>query len=189
MRKIYLILNTLFIIAIITLLDAYASSIQGSNELSGKNKQIRKKVKKNKRKASAESITPDENLVAILNDSNLFEVNRGQEIVSSTGKSSGSKNNSNFKLMGVCHFGEAKGAIITSSSSSKDSSKKTYFTIGEEVGNGYKLYDVAAKNVVLTNGSKKINLELAKDNSKPPRPSRATSTRRTSRRRTRTLKR
>jgi type II secretion system (T2SS) protein C len=170
MRKVYLLLNTIFIIAIVMLLDAYAESIKPPDDSLSKRTQSRKLVKKTRKKRRAEVVIPDENLIPILNSSNLFEVNRGEEIVNATAKSSGPKNNSSFKLMGVCHFGKQKGAIITSSSRSKASSGKSYFTIGEEVGDGFKLYEVAAKTVVLKNGSRKINLELAKAESKPQRP-------------------
>ena len=170
MRRIYLILNTIFIIAIVMLLNSYANSIGSSNDsLNGKT-QTRKRVKKTRKKRRVEVVLPDENLVALLNNSNLFEANRGEEVVAAKTKSSGSRNKSNFKLMGVCHFGKLKGAIITSSSRSKASSGKSYFTIGEEVGDGYKLYEVAAKTVVLKNGGRKISLELTKADNKPYRP-------------------
>lgn len=182
MRKIYLLLNTIFIIAIVMLLDAYASSIESSDNSSSKRTQNRKRVKKVRKKRRVELAIPDENLVAILNNSNLFEANRGEEIVDSTAKTPKPRNNSSFKLTGICHFGKLKGAIITSSSRSKTSSGKSYFTIGEEVGDGYKLYEVAVKTVVLKNGSRKISLELAKADNKPVRPTRTTA-RRTPRRR------
>ena len=187
MRKVYLILNTIFIIAIVMLLDAYANSIESSDDSSSKRTQNRKRVKKIRKKRRVKVVIPDENLVAALNNSNLFEVNRGEEIVAATAKTP-KRNNSSFKLMGVCHFGKLKGAIITSSSKSKTSSGKSYFTIGEEVGDGYKLYEVTAKAVVLKNGSRKINLELAKADNKPVRPTRTTPRRSSRRRSSRTRK-
>jgi type II secretion system (T2SS) protein C len=187
MRKVYLILNTIFIIAIVMLLNAYAKSIETPEELSKKRKQNIKRVNKTRKKRRVEVVIPDENLVATLNNSNLFEVNRGEELVKATKNTSGPRNNSSFKLMGVCHFGKLKGAIITSSSRSKNSSGKSYFTIGEEVGDGYKLYEVAAKAVVLKNGSRKINLELTKAENKPQRP-RVTPRRSSRRRSSRTRK-
>ncbi len=183
MRKVYLILNTIFIIATVMLLNTYAKNLEASKESSkGRNQNI-KRVKKTKgmRRIRAKVAIPDENLIAILNNSNLFEANRGEKLVETTKKTLGPKNNTSFKLTGVCHFGEMKGAIISSSSRSKNSSGKSYFTIGEDVGDGYKLYNIAEKNVVLKNGSRKVTLELSKVENKPQRP-RATP-RRTSRRR------
>jgi Type II secretion system protein C len=189
MRKVYLILNTIFIIAIVMLLNVYAKSIEASEGLSKKRKQNIKRVKKTRKKRRAKVVIPDENLIAILNNSNLFEANRGEELVKATKKSSGPKNNSSFKLMGVCHFGKLKGAIITCSRRSKASSGKSYFTIGEEVGDGYKLYDIAAKNVVLKNGSRKISLDLTKAESKPKRRVRTTPRKPSRRRSARTRRR
>lgn len=181
MRKVYLLLNAIFIIAIVMLLDTYASSIELTDDSLSKRTQSRKRVKKIRKKRRVELVIPDENLVAILNNSNLFESNRGEEIVVATAKTP-KRNNSSFKLMGVCHFGKLKGAIISSSSRSKTSSGKSYFTIGEEVGDGYKLYEIAVKSVVLKNGSRKISLELAKADNKPSRAvPRRSSRRRTSR--------
>ncbi|MDP8218564.1 MAG: type II secretion system protein N [Candidatus Theseobacter exili] len=168
MRKVYLILNTIFIIAIVMLLNTYANSIEASEKSSNTKEKIRKQIKKIRKKRRAKVVVRDENLVAVLNNSNLFEVNRGEEIVAET-KSAATKNNSSFKLMGVCHYGELKGAIISSNSRSKTSSGKSYFTIGEDVGDGYKLYEIAAKTVILKNGSRKITLELVKAESKPQR--------------------
>lgn len=191
MRKIYLLINTIFIIVIVMLLDAYAKNIESSEKSSSQKIQIKKQVKKTRRKRQRKVVVHDENLVAILKDSNLFEVNRGEEIVSAKAKTPTPRKNSNFKLMGVCLFGKLKGAIITCSGRSKKSSGKSYFTIGEDVGDGYKLYEVAAKTVVLKNGSRKISLELAKADSKIVRPVRTsrTTSRRVSRRRTSRIRR
>ena len=168
MRKVYLILNTIFIIAIVMLLNTYANNIEASEISSNTKGEIRKQIKKVRKKRRVKVVVRDENLVAVLNNSNLFEVNRGEEIVAEK-KSAAPKNNTSFKLTGICHYGELKGAIISNNSRSKTSSGKSYFTIGEDVGDGYKLYEVAAQTVVLKNGGRKITLELAKAESKPQR--------------------
>jgi hypothetical protein len=169
MRKVYLLLNTIFIIAIVMLLNTYANGIKSSEKSANPKVEIKKQVRKIRKTPHKELVLPDENLIAVLNNSNLFEENRGEEIVDEK-KSAAPKSNTSFKLLGVCHYGELKGAIITSNSRSRTSSGKSYFTIGEEVGDGYKLYEVEVKTVVLKNGSKKITLELAKAENKPQRP-------------------
>lgn len=171
MRKVYLLLNTIFIIIIVMLLNVYAKSLEASEKLAKKRSQNTTQVKKikKKRRVHVKAAISDEDLVAILKDSNLFEANRGEELVENAKKPDAPRNNTSFKLMGVCHFGELKGAIITSNSRSKISSGKSYFTIGEDVGDGYKLYEVAEKNVVLKNGNRKITLDLSKVENKPQR--------------------
>ena len=169
MRKVYLLLNTIFIIIIVMLLNAYAKSLEASENLAKKRSQNItevKKIRKN-RHVRAKVAIPEEDLVAILKESNLFEVNRGEELVETAKKPDAPRNNTSFKLMGVCHYGEIKGAIITSNSQSKNSSGKSYFTIGEDVGDGYKLYDIAEKSVVLKSGNRKVTLELSKAESRP----------------------
>ena len=171
MRKVYLLFNTIFIVAIVLLLDAYASSAKpAENLLKERKENTKKQANKAKRKPREELVIPDENLIEILNSSNLFEVNRGVEDTPPPEKKSAPRNNTSFKLMGICHFGKLKSAIITTSSRSRSSSGKNYFTIGEEVGDGYKLYEVEEKTVVLKNGSRKLTLELEKVKSKPQRP-------------------
>jgi hypothetical protein len=177
MRKVYLLLNTVFIAAIVLLLDAYASSTKPAVAVLDKEKRnTKKQVRKIRRKPRRELVIPDENLIEILNNSNLFEANRGVEDAPPD-KKAPPRNNTSFKLMGVCHFGELKSAIITSGSRSKSSSGKNYFTIGEEVGDGYKLYEVNEKTVVLKSGSRKITLELEKVKAQPQRPGTARNTR------------
>ncbi len=194
MRKVYLLLNIIFIAAIVFLLDAYASSVKPVSSAPDKKKQNpKRKVRKIRKKTRKEFVIPDENLIAMLNNSNLFEANRGEEDAPPE-KKQAPRNNTSFKLMGICHFGKLKSAIITSAS--KASSGKNYFTIGEDVGDGYKLYEVEEKTVVLKSGSRKITLELEKVKSNPsPRsnaaqrsritraPRRTTSRRTTTRRR------
>lgn len=170
MRKIYLILNIVFIIVIVMLLRAYANKVQALTSPSTKSplkKNVDKKIKISKKKI----VVPDENIVATLTNSNLFEVNRGEEVVAETAeKAPAARTNYSFKLMGVCHFGKLKGAIITDNS--RQASDKNYFTIGEDVGNGFKLYEVAEKSVVLKNGAKTITLELVKADTSPQAPGR-----------------
>lgn len=190
MRKVYLLLNTIFIITIVMLLDSYAKNLEAVEKSPAPKKADKKQVKKSRRKGRRKVMLPDENLVAILKDSNLFEVNRGEEIVKA--KAPKAHRNSNFKLVGVFHFGETKGAIITNSNRSQKASGKNHFSIGEEVGEGYKLYEVEAKSAVLKNGSRKISLELAKADSKTVRSTRnraRITTRRVARRRTSRIRR
>lgn len=163
MRKLYLLLNMIFIAAIVLLLDAYASSVKPTTTAPEKQKQnTKKQVRKITNKPHKQLVIPDENLIEILNNSNLFEANRGEEEKAPPDKKPEPRNNSSFKLTGVCHFGKLKGAIITSANRSKTSSGKNYFSIGEEVGDGYKLYEVEEKTVVLKNGNRKLTLELEK---------------------------
>ncbi len=171
MRKIYLILNIIFITAVVILLNAYAGGIQSSVDTLNKRPLKRNKLNKKIKIRNRQVIIPDENLISILTNSNLFEVNRGEETVVAK-KSSGTRTKYNFKLMGVCHFGKLKGAIITNSSRNRASSGKSYFTIGEEVGDGFKLYDITSKTAILKNGTRKISLELAKAENKPQRRTR-----------------
>ena len=171
MRKIYLILNVIFIIVIVLLLRTYANEMRTLTSSSGKNPVKKTKVNKKAKIIRKEVVIPDENLVASLTSSNLFEVNRGEEIVAETAKKTpATRTNYSFRLMGVCHFGKMKGAIITDNS--RRNAGKNYFTIGEDVGNGFKLYDVAEKSVVLKNGAKRITLELVKAEMSPQTPGR-----------------
>ena len=182
MRKLYLLLNTIFIAAIVLLLNVYADSVKPPAAVLEKQKQkTKKQVRRIRKKPRKELVIPDENLIAMLNNSNLFEVNRGVEDAPPPDKKTAPRHNSSFKLMGVCHFGKLKSAIITTSSRSRSSSGKNYFTIGEEVGDGYKLYEVEGKTVVLKNGSRKLTLELEKVKSSPQR-SRVTRSSRITRR-------
>jgi hypothetical protein len=73
--------------------------------------------------------------------------------------------------MGVCQVGALKGAIIVSGNNRKpDDSGKSFFTIGEDVGDGYKLYDITEKTAIIKSGTKKVELELEKVESTPAPP-------------------
>lgn len=179
MRKIYLILNIIFITAIVLLLDAYSESVNSSSAPFKK-----RRIKKQNVKVKLPFVqrSPwNSNMAMILANSKLFEANRGQEATKKEAPARPGQR-SNFKLMGVCKFGKIEGAIIIDTSRGSKSNNKTFFKIGEEVGNGYKLYSVTKKNAILKNGSNKLTLDMAKNEvPNKPAPYRSSRTNRTSR--------
>ncbi|MDD5597426.1 MAG: hypothetical protein PHV82_05745 [Victivallaceae bacterium] len=164
MRKIYLFLNIIFISAIVLLLGAYSRRIEAAAPSAASAKLPQKKVIKNKmpsRNKSRPVVSQD--YAALLADSKLFEKDRGED-KSPAAPAKGTETNQrcDLKLMGICHFGELKGAIIVSNRKTKSSDGKSFFKIGEDVGDGFKLYEITQKTAILKNGSRQVELELAK---------------------------
>jgi hypothetical protein len=170
MRKIYLLLNIIFIASITLLLNAYSERLQAAQKTSEKKAVIGAKVVKKKTLLPVKKKpVPTVNYIATLSGSNLFEENRGQEAEEVKTAPPGQK--LNLKLMGVCQVGALKGAIIINNNNRKqDDSSKSFFTIGEDIGDGYKLYDVTEKTAIIKSGTKKVELELEKVESTPAPP-------------------
>ncbi|MDD5727527.1 MAG: hypothetical protein PHV59_03090 [Victivallales bacterium] len=165
MKKFYLLLNIIFLVTAVLLLRTYSQRLETATTDAGK--KIRQKKPGTVEKLSSRpvhTVSPGhEDYTAILADSKLFQTDRGEEPVAVEGKKAKRDDRKcNFKLMGICHFGNQKGAIIVSTNLRHKPSDKTFFTIGEAISDGYKLYDVTAKTAILRNGRDNLELELAK---------------------------
>ena len=162
MRKIYLLLNIIFIATILFLLNAYSQRVENAAEVAGKQKTRKKEISK-KKKLNIPKHRPVvvHDYTSIIAGSKLFDKDRGVDLAVPA-KAPKRNQRCNLKLMGICQVGKLKGAIIVSSSRTKNSSNKSFFKIGEDVGEGYKLYDITAKTAILKSGGQKLELELEK---------------------------
>ena len=186
MRKVYLLSNIIFIATVVFLLNAYSQRVQNATEAAGKQKTRKKKITK-KKKLNIPKHRPVvvHDYTSIIAESKLFDKDRGADLAVPA-KAPKRNQRCNLKLMGICQVGKLKGAIIVSSRRTNNSSSKSFFKIGEDVGEGYKLYDITAKTAILKSGSRKLELELEKvkataSNARSTRRPPITRSRRTSR--------
>ena len=162
MRKVYLFLNIIFIATIVFLLNTYSQQVENAAEVAGKQKTGKKKITK-KKKLNIPKRRPIivHDYTSIIAGSKLFDKDRGADLAVPA-KAPKRNQRCNLKLMGICQVGKLKGAIIINNQRTKNSSNKSFFKIGEDVGEGYKLYDITAKTAILKSGSRKLELELEK---------------------------
>ncbi len=107
--------------------------------------------------------------------SNIFEPDRGKNKVEEKPlKKAPPPGKPNFKLMGLCRFGEFEAAIIVRNNSRgrgrQQENRGNLYKLKDDIGDGYSLDQINQDTAVLKNGNHRLELKLAKDE----RPAKAT---------------
>lgn len=103
--------------------------------------------------------------ISELYDNNLFHPNRGRNDVDAASSLSSPPmvKPQSLELVGICEFGDIKGAIILDNNSAPKTGfahVSQYYKIGATLSNGYKLMSINNDSVVLAYGSNQFTLKL-----------------------------
>lgn len=178
MKKFYILLNILLLVAAVLLLNAHFSLKPAPPEKALKRTP---KLKKN----TARPLPPKRQKLpsaAEISRHNLFDPLRGKQEKQEAAKTTQPiMNKPKLELVGICRFGAVAGAIIidkgvsrspryrrrstrnrNSSPTAKNKPKKRYFKLGEAVSNGFSLKDIKTDTVTLQRGHETMELKLGR---------------------------
>lgn len=99
----------------------------------------------------------------IIRSKNIFSPDRGSEAPSQDDTNGRKSTPPKFELVGICSIGDQAGAIIdvkTNGTSSSGSKKKRYFSLGEEIHDGFKLDSIAENSVVVARNNETLEIKI-----------------------------
>ena len=103
--------------------------------------------------------------LAMIRDQNLFSPHRGAQVSETSSRSDEKKRAPRFELVGICSIGENAGAIIETKNgpgAGSGNGKRSYFTVGSEVDNGFVLESVGERSVVLRRNQETLELKISR---------------------------